>query len=53
MATGSVPNLLRTLCGPRFSVMVAILRIIRRFKGVLKEIEAIEAIVEYYQPFIQ
>jgi hypothetical protein len=33
--------------------MVAILRIIRRFIGVLKAIKAIEAIVEYYQPFFK
>ena len=53
MATGSVANLLMTLCGSHFFVIVAILRVIRHFIGVLKAIEAIEAIVEYYQPFIQ
>jgi hypothetical protein len=51
IVTGSVVNLLMTFCGSHFFVIVTILRVIRHFIGVLKAIEAIEAIVEYYQPF--
>ena len=53
IVTGSVANLLMNLCGSHFFFIVAILRVIRHFIGVLKAIEAIEAIFEYYQPFIQ